>query len=172
MLIANRIVCAAAVVTALQLGVFAQQPSSTPADELNPPTVQEQDLVLGAWELDLSRSMFSPGPPPRSEIRSYQEGHEGIKAEILTVNADGTKTHMEYTASFNVIAAVTGSQQTDEIRMRRVDPYTAESNLSYGGKSVGVARRVVSKDGQSLTITLDRTAPTAVHNIEVFKRVR
>jgi len=172
MSIANRIVCAAAVVTALQLGVFAQQPSSPPADELNPPTVQEQDLVLGAWELDLSRSMFSPGPPPRSEIRSYEEGHEGIKAEILTVNADGTKTHMEYTASFNVIAAVTGSQQTDEIRMRRVDPYTAESNLSYGGKAVGVASRVVSKDGQTLTITLDRTAPTMVHNVEVFKRVR
>ena len=66
---------------------------------------------------------------------------------------------------------VTGSQQTDEIRMRRVDPYTAESNLSYGGKSVGRTRRVVSKDGQTMTITLDRTAPTMVHNVDVFKRV-
>ena len=173
MLIANRIVCAAAVVTALQLGVFAQQPSSPPADELNPPTVQEQDLVLGAWELDLSRSMFSPGPPPRSEIRSYEEGHEGIKAEILTVNADGSKIHMEYVASFNdIVAMVTGSQQTDAVRMRKVDPYTAESRLSYQGQLVGTARRVVSQDGQTLTITLDRSAPTVVHNVEVFKRVQ
>ena len=172
MSILSRIFCAAAIVATLQLGLTAQQRASTPADEANPPTVQEQDLILGAWELDLSRSMFSPGPPPRSEIRSYQEGHEGIKAEILTVNADGTKTHMEYTASFNVIAAVTGSPQTDEIRMSRVDAYTAESNLSFGGKSVGMARRVVSKDGQTLTITLERTAPSVVHNVEVFKRVR
>lgn len=172
MSIAKRISCIAAVVATLQLGIFAQQRSSSPADETNPPTVQDQELVLGAWELDLTRSTFSPGPPPRSEIRSYQEGHEGIKAEILTVNADGTKTLMEYTASFNVIAAVTGSPQTDEIRMQKVDAYTAESNLSYGGKQVGIARRVVSKDGQTLTIMLERTAPSAVHNVEVFKRVR
>ena len=79
---------------------------------------------------------------------------------------------MEYTASFNVVAAVTGSPQTDEIRMRKVDAYTAESNLSFGGKPVGVTRRVVSKDGQTLTITLERTAPTAVHNVEVFRRVK
>ena len=96
-----RSVCVAAIVVdapAWRGCSAAVQPSGGRA---NPPTVQEQELVLGAWELDLSRSMFSPGPPPRSEIRSYQEGHEGIKAEILTVNADGTKTHMEYIASFN-----------------------------------------------------------------------
>jgi len=173
MSIAKRICCAAAVMATLQLGLIAQQRPSEPPDDKNPPTVQEQELVLGAWELDLTRSTFSPGPPPRSEIRSYQEEHEGIKAEILTVNADGTRTHMEYTASFNaVMAAVTGSEQTDAIQMRKVDAYTAESSLSYGGKAVGVARRVVAKDGQTLTITLERTAPSAVHNVEVYKRVK
>jgi len=167
----TRIWCIAAIVIAtLQLNAAAQQRSQ---DETNPPTVQDQELVLGGWELDLSRSMFSPGPPPRSEIRSYQEEHEGIKAEILTVNADGSKTHMSYVASFNdVVAVVTGSQQTDAIRMRKIDPYTAESQLSAGGKLVGVARRVVSKDGQTLTITLERTAPVPAKNVEVFRRVQ
>lgn len=169
--------CLAAVILAtLQVGATAQQgPSSPPprptAADINPPTVQEQELVLGAWELDLSRSMFSPGPPPQSEIRSYQEEHEGIKAEILTVNADGSKTHMSYVASFNdVVAVVTGSQQTDAIRLRKLDAWTAESVLSFAGKAVGRARRVVSKDGQTLTITLERTAPTAAHNVEVYRR--
>ena len=143
---------AAVVVATLQLGTAAQQ---RPQDDANPPTVQEQELVLGAWELDLSRSTFSPGPPPRSEIRSYQEEHEGIKAEILTVNADGSKMHMEFVASFNdIVAIVTGSQQTDAVRMRKIDAYTAESELSFAGKSVGRARRVVSRDGQTLSITL------------------
>jgi hypothetical protein len=165
--------CAAAVIATLQLGASAQQRPGTPPDEANPPTVQAQDAVLGAWELDLSRSSFSPGPPPRSEIRSYQEGHEGIKAEILTVNADGSRVHMEYVAGFNdIVAVVTGSQQTDSIRMRMVDENTAESRLSYQGQPVGVARRTVSADGQTLTISLDRSAPTAVHNVEVYRRVR
>src|SRR5204863_10207903 len=135
----------------LQLGAAAQQRPGAPPDETNPPTVQDQELVLGGWALDLSRSTFSPGPPPRSEIRSYQEEHEGIKAEILTVNGDGSKIHMEYVASFNdIVAVVTGSHQTDAIRMRKIDPFTAESRLSYQGQLVGTARRVVSQDGQTL----------------------
>ena len=160
-----------AVVMSLQLVAAAQQRPSPP-DESNQPTVQDQELLLGAWELDLARSTFSPGPPPRGEIRSYQEEHEGIKAIILTTNPDGSKTRMEYVASFNIpTAVVTGSQQTDAIRLKIVDPYTAEGNLSYQGRSVGRTRRVVAKDGQTMTITLDRTAPTAVHNVFVYKRV-
>jgi len=161
-----------AVVATLQLGAAAQQRSSPPETESNPPTVQEQELVLGAWELDLSRSTFSPGPPPLGEIRSYQEEHEGIKAVIITTNADGSKGRMEYVAGFNdITAAVTGSSQTDAIRLRKVDPYTAESQMSFNGQLVGRARRAVSRDAQTLTITLDRTAPTAVHNVYVYKRV-
>ena len=161
----------AAVVLTLQLGAVAQQRSSPP-DETNPPTVQDQELLLGGWELDLSRSTFSPGPPPRGEIRSYQEEHEGIKAIILTTNADGSKTRMEYVASFNVpTAVVSGSPQTDAIRLKIIDPYTAEGDLSYQGKPVGRTRRVVAKDGQTMTITLDRTAPAPVHNVFVYKRV-
>lgn len=162
----------AAVVAMLQVSGFAQQRPGPAQGETNPPTVQDQELVLGAWQLDPTRSTFSPGPPPRSETRRYQEEHEGIKAEILTVSADGMKTLMEYITSFNdVVAVVTGSPQTDAIRMRKLDPYTAESVLSYNSQVVGRARRVVAKDGQTLTITLDRTAPVVVHNVEVFRRV-
>jgi hypothetical protein len=161
-----------AVMVTLQLGVAAQQRSSLPADESKPPTVQDQDLLLGAWELDLSRSTFAPGPPPRGEIRSYQEEHEGIKAIILTTNADGTKTRMEYVASFNApTATVAGSQQTDAIRLKIVDRFTAEGELSYQGKPVGRTRRVVSQDGMTMTITLDRTAPATVHNVFVYRRI-
>jgi hypothetical protein len=168
----SRALSIAVVMTTLQLGAAAQQRSTPPADEINAPTVQDHDLVLGAWELDLSRSTFSPGPPPRAEIRSYQEEHEGIKAIILTTNADGSKTRMEYVASFNdVMSMVTGSSQTDAIRLRKIDEYTAESQLSFQGKPVGRAQRVVSRDGQTMTITLDRTAPVGVHSVYVFKRV-
>jgi hypothetical protein len=167
-----RAISVAAVLATLQLGAAAQQRSSPPVDETNSPTVQDQDPLLGAWELDLSRSTFSPGPPPRGEIRSYQEEHEGIKAIILTTNADGAKVRMEYVASFNTpTAMVTGSQQTDAIRLKLVDPYTAEGDLLYQGKPVGHTRRVVARDGQTLTITLDRTSPATVHNVFVYKRV-
>ena len=166
-----RALSAAAIVATLQLGAAAQQRSSTPADESNPPTVQDQEPLLGAWELDLSRSTFSPGPPPKGEVRSYQEEHEGIKAIILTTHADGSKTRMEYVASFNApTAVVSGSQQTDGIRLKFIDSYTAEGELLYQGKPVGRTRRVVSKDGSTMTISLDRTAPTVAKNVFVYRR--
>src|SRR5689334_7483021 len=97
----TRLIGAVAVITILHHGAAAQQ-ARPPQDETNSPTVQEQDMLLGAWELDLDRSTFSPGPPPKGEVRSYQEEHEGIKADIVTTNADGTKVRMEYLSSFNV----------------------------------------------------------------------
>jgi hypothetical protein len=162
--------CAVAVIATLQLGAAAQQRPAQ--DELNPPTVQEQDAVVGSWELDLSRSSFTPGPPPRSEVRNYQQEHEGIKAEIVTIDADGSTHRIEYLASYNdVVAVVTGSSQTDAIKLRKVDAYTAESQLSLAGKVVGQARRVITRDGQTMTITLERTAPMPVKNVEVYRRV-
>jgi hypothetical protein len=170
----NRLLCAGAVVLAAQVSgpaAFAQR-GSTPDQDLHPPTVQEQDAVLGAWALDLSRSTFVPGPPPRGEVRTYQQEHEGIKAEILTTQADGQVNRIEYIASYNdVVALVTGSKQTDAIRLKRVDAYTAESQLALAGTIVGHATRTISRDGNTMTITFERTAPTAVKNVEVYRRI-
>lgn len=168
----KRTTCAAAVFATLQISIFAQQaPSSTAPDQIHPPTVQEQDQVLGAWVLDLSRSKFDPGPAPREEVRSYQQEHEGIKAEILTTTAEGAQNRIEYIASYNdVVALVTGSKQVDAIRMRRVDAYTAEVRLLLNGQDVGRARRLISRDGKTMTITYDRDAPTPVHNVEVYSK--
>ena len=94
------------------------------------------------------------------------------RGDYTFTDADGMKTRMEYVASFNVpTATVAGSQQTDAIRLKIVDRYTAEGELSYQGKPVGRTRRVVSQDGMTMTITLDRTAPATVHNVFVYRRI-
>ena len=43
--------------------------------------------------------------------------------------------------------------------MRKVDPFTAEAELSLPGRIVGRTRRVLSQDGQTMTIELRRNAP-------------
>ena len=54
--------------------------------------------------------------------------------------------------------------------MRKVDAFTAEADLSLGGRTVGRTRRVISKDGQTMTIELHRTAPVVVNNVTVYRR--
>jgi hypothetical protein len=133
--------------------------------------ITEVDPVIGTWELDVAASTFDPGPPPKSEIRQYEPEHEGIKATIVTTFADGRRTIFGYITSYNdVTVAVTGSDTSDAVRMRKVDGFTAEAELSLAGRVVGRTRRVISQDGQTMTIELHRTAPVAVNNVTVYRR--
>ena len=131
--------------------------------------ITEADPVVGTWELDTTASTFAPGPPPKSEIRLYEP--EGIKATVVTIYADGRRSMFEYVTSYNdVIAAVTGSDTSDAIQMRKVDAFTAEAELSLAGRNVGRTRRVISRDGQTMTIELHRNAPVVVNNLTVYRR--
>jgi hypothetical protein len=135
------------------------------------PSSIEVDPVIGSWQLDVAASAFDPGPPPKSEFRLYEAEHEGIKATVVTTYADGRTTTFEYVTSFNdVTSAVTGSGTSDAVRMRKVDTNTAEADLFLGGQVVGQTRRVISTDGQTMTITLKRSAPVAVSNVTVYRR--
>jgi hypothetical protein len=146
------------------------QPSAVEAQNVPLPGL-EVDPIVGTWDLDLAASSFKPGPPPKSELRVYEPEHEGIKATVVTVYADGRKTAFEYLTSYNdVTATVTGSETSDSVRMRKVDANTAEAVLSLGGKIVGRTRRVVSADGRTMTITLNRDFPVAVTNVTVYRR--
>ena len=151
--------------TATDAPTRPSQPRATDA------AITEADPVVGTWELDITASTFAPGPPPKSELRVYEPEHEGIKATVVTTFADGRRSIFEYVTSYNdVTAAVTGSDTSDAIRMRKVDAFTAEADLSLAGRNVGRTRRVISQDGQTMTIELHRDAPVVVNNVTVYRR--
>ena len=134
--------------------------------------VHELDAVIGTWQLDLARSTFNPGPSPKAEVRIYEPEHEGIKTTIKAQQADGAATTVEFVASDNeVIAAVTGSTTVDAIQMKRIDDLTAEAVLRQGGAAVGTARRVIARDGRTMTITVTRKGPQPVSNVSVYRRM-
>ena len=137
-----------------------------------PSASTEIDPVIGTWRLDVAHSQYSPGPPPKAEVRIYEPDHEGVKTTIRTQRPDGQATTVEYIASYNeVIAAVTGSTTVDAIQMKKIDELNAEAVLRQGGTVVGTARRTISRDGLSMTITLMRKGPTPVSNVAVYRRM-
>lgn len=58
------------VVVCLAVGAFA--------------SASEDDLVLGTWILNVEKSSYDPGPPPRSQTRTSEKVPEGIKATTIT----------------------------------------------------------------------------------------
>jgi hypothetical protein len=132
-----------------------------------------EDLVIGTWILNLEKSSYDPGPPPRSQTRTYEAVPEGIQATIVTVDAKGRTVTARYTAKYDSLEyPLTGSATVDAIALKRVNARTAEATLSHARKHIGTARRVISEDGKTMTITFRGTDESGrqVVNVAVFER--
>ena len=112
------------------------------------------DPVLGTWELNVAKSKYNPGPAPKSQTRIYEALPEGMKVTIKTVNADGQSTVVEHPANFDgKDYPITGSTQADVIALKQIDTHTSEAILKHASQILATSRRVVSKDGKSMTVT-------------------
>ena len=69
----------------------------------------EQELLLGVWHLDLVKSRYTPGPPPRSETRTYVRDKEGVKGTIRRRRDDGREEVIEYRADGTFKDSLTGA---------------------------------------------------------------
>lgn len=120
---------------------------------VNPPDTEE--AMLGTWKLLLSESKFEPGPPPRSEIRTYKKTPQGIVALIETTDRNGMVHSISYPwAIDNTEHRMTGSELLDTIRLQQVDNLTAEATLRHGTKILATERRSLSADGKTMKIMM------------------
>lgn len=131
-----------------------------------------EQVLLGTWRLDLAKSKYFPGPAPLSETRIYTADKNGVQGVINRLHVDRHAEIIEYRADFGRDQMVTGTPAYDAITLKKVDDHTAESTLSHAGIVYGTARRVISADGQTMTITFERkTADDTVRNVAVYHRV-
>jgi hypothetical protein len=134
------------------ISVWAAQPLRAAAQ--SSARSDEDRLLLGTWKLNLAKSKYRSGPPPQSQTRTYEPEGQGVKATIRTTFADGRSTTVGYVANYDSLEyAVTGSPDADTIALKRVGPRTAEATLSHAGRVIASASRVISEDGNILTIT-------------------
>ena len=135
------------------------------------PVSSEQDLLVGTWQLDVAKSRYTPGPPPRSETRTYVRDADGMKGTIRRRHDNGRDEVIEYRADFDHEYPVMGTEAYDTIRLKRIDARTAEAVLSHAGRVFGTARRVVSEDGRTLTITFRQEDRGILEsNVAVFRK--
>jgi hypothetical protein len=132
------------------------------------------DKNAGTWTLDTQNSKYSPGPAPKNlKLTIEPSGPDGIKLVAEGENADGTPTHVEYTAQFDgKDYPVTGFQGADTVSIKRIDDKTIESEMKSGGKTVMTIRTVLSDDGKTRTSEWKGTNASGqtVDNTVVFRR--
>jgi hypothetical protein len=148
--------------------------TASPASAQFAATKQDEapDALLGTWKLNVAKSKYSPGPAMRGETRVYTRGAEGVTGVVSRTYGDGEMERYEYIANFGGEYMVTGNPAYDAVKLRRVDELASEAILSHAGMIYGVARRVISADGKSMTITFDRKdKDTPIHNVAVYDKV-
>lgn len=135
--------------------------------------VGKDDPIIGVWQLNVAKSKYHPGPGPISETRTYKRGANGVEGTIQRRFANGRSERIEYVAEYDREYPVSGTEEYDHILLKRIDERTAQAVLSHAGRVYGIARRVISASGTSMTITLKRESSNgqAVLNTAVYERV-
>jgi len=118
-------------------------------------SAQGKDPVLGTWILNVAKSKFDPAPGAKSGTRVYTAAAGGKYSLVADqVGADGKTQKTEFTAADDgKDYPYKGDANYNTISIKRIDANTVESTLKLNGKEVGKARRSVSADGKTMTIT-------------------
>jgi hypothetical protein len=120
------------------------------------------DMYAGTWKINIAKSTYSPGPAPKGPNTTKMEPVEnGVKLTVDGVNAQGQKTHVEFTVKFDgkdypftsLVDGKPAPNVADMISAKRIDDYTFEATTKLKGKPLLTARTVASKDGKTETTT-------------------
>ncbi|MGB2887414.1 MAG: hypothetical protein WBC04_06955 [Candidatus Acidiferrales bacterium] len=136
----------------------------------------QSDPVIGTWKLNLAKSKFDPGPPPKSQMRTYEAQGDAVKLSVEGTAADGSTVAYGYIASEDgKDYPITGSgvpSGADSVAVKRINANAVELTLKKDGKAIETARRVVSKDGKLLTINVKGTNAKGqpFNNVVVFDK--
>ena len=49
----------------------------------------QTDPFIGTWKLNLAKSKYSPGPPPKSQTATYDAAGDGVKVTVKGTNGQG-----------------------------------------------------------------------------------
>ena len=113
-----------------------------------------QNPFVGLWALDPFQSKYEFGLPAQSATYQIQPERDGLTFTAKWVAADGKS----YQMSFHGIAdgeeyAYQNPAIADTLATTRVDAQTLDTTIKKNGQVMAHARRVLSADGQTMTIT-------------------
>jgi hypothetical protein len=120
-----------------------------------PATADAQaDPHSGTWVLNVAKSKYTPGPPPKEQSSVYTIDSKTVRVATKGMSADGKPTMLDFTAAFDgKDHPAKGSADWDAVVVRRVDSQTLEFTRKRGGMVVQTATSAVSQDGRTRTVT-------------------
>jgi hypothetical protein len=129
---------------------------------------------LLSWKLNLAKSKFSPGPPPKSSTLTYLVEGQSLTATIEGVDAQGKPTKVVQGPYFydGKSYPVMGAAAYDASSYKIVNNTTDEITRTKMGKVVQTVIEVLSDDGMTLTFTVTGANANGqpINNVAVYEK--
>ena len=98
----------------------------------------QSDPVIGTWKLNLMKSKYNPGPPPKSLTRTYESVRNGVKVTVEGVDGFNNPIKYGYTANYDgkdyPVTGVGVPGGADVVAFTRTDlTFTVEETLNPAG---------------------------------------
>jgi len=160
----------------LRYGLTAAAGASLLLVSLSAQSTAIDKSYMGTWKMNVAKSSAENATPPREQTRIHEDRGNGFVLVIQdTVNAQGQKAHVEYVYKpdgKDYPMAGLNQQGVVRIALKSVDPYTVTYQIKADGKVTTDGKRVVSKDG--ITMTIENTSTNAqgqrVHTIAFYEK--
>jgi len=127
---------------------------------------------VGTWKLDVAKSKYDPGPPPKSQTRTWDASG---KVSVKGINAAGKPVSYGYPIKddgkeYPTVGAIPNG--ADQISSNKFAPNTVEVHFMRGGKPAETTTFAVSKDGKTLTISAKGSNPdgSPFNNVTVWEK--
>ena len=135
---------------------------------------QSADPLIGTWKLNLAKSKYSPGPPPRSNTVIFEAVGQGLRATAEGIDAEGKPTKAVFGPWFSDGKSypITGSPAFDAASYKQVNASTSESTRTKAGRVVQTTTLVLSADGKSFTFTATGVDEKGqqINNVSVWEK--
>jgi hypothetical protein len=130
---------------------------------------------VGTWELNLAKSTFSPGPPPKRQTLAFRAAAPQWTALIQGIDASGNSINPDVN---NLIITFDGRDHPTQTvdyettAWKLINAKTYEVIRKKAGRVVLTSTNVLSKDGKTMTITTKghNAAGQVISNVSVYDR--
>lgn len=135
----------------------------------------QNESRVGTWELNLAKSTFSPGPPPKRQTLTFKAAGphwtallQGIDASGKPINPDVNDLVINFDGKDHPTATV----DYETTAWKRITANKYEVIRKKAGKVVLISTNVVSMDGKTMTITTigHDAAGQAINNVRVYDK--
>jgi Na+-translocating ferredoxin:NAD+ oxidoreductase RnfG subunit len=134
---------------------------------------QGLEQLAGVWELNVTRSHFTPGTGMKAQTRVYEVKGREVKQTIDSIDNQGRAVHNSSTAVYDgKDHELDDNPDADTITVKQTGPLTGVTTLKKEGKVVQTVTRTLSADGKTLTFRYQGSNAKGmkIDNLLVFEK--